>query len=64
MPITQNGHKLSGQAQMGGVWEWTSSVLESYERFKSMDLYPGYTGVHFIPLNDLGNQLTSQSRFL
>lgn len=44
MPVTQNGGKLSGQSEMGGVWEWTSSVLEKHEGFKAMELYPGYTG--------------------
>ena len=29
---------------MGGVWEWTSSVLEKHEGFEPMDVYPGYTG--------------------
>ena len=48
MPITQNGAKLSGQAQMGGVWEWTSSVLEKHDGFEPMDLYPAYTGKQLI----------------
>ena len=29
---------------MGGVWEWTSTVLDKHEGFKPMELYPGYTG--------------------
>lgn len=29
---------------MGGVWEWTSSVLEKHEGFEPMGLYPAYTG--------------------
>ena len=45
MPITQNGHRLSGLGDMGGAWEWTSSLLEPYEKFKPMDIYPGYTGM-------------------
>lgn len=44
-PVTQNGNKLSGQGNMGGVWEWTSSVLEKHDGFKPMDLYPAYTGM-------------------
>jgi len=44
MPITQNGNALSGQGQMGGVWEWTSSVLEKHDGFEPMNLYPAYTG--------------------
>ncbi|KAI1914528.1 hypothetical protein LOZ61_002196 [Ophidiomyces ophidiicola] len=46
-PVTQNGNKLSGQGDMGGVWEWTSSALEVYEGFKAMDLYPAYTADFF-----------------
>ena len=45
VPVTQNGGRLSGQGEMGGVWEWTSTVLENYEGFEAMDLYPGYTGI-------------------
>lgn len=44
MPVSQNGNKLSGQSGMGGVWEWTSTVLEKHEGFEPMALYPGYTG--------------------
>ena len=43
MPVTQNGGRLSGQSDMGGVWEWTSSVLERHEGFEPMKIYPGYT---------------------
>ncbi|MCJ1277579.1 hypothetical protein MMC21_005392 [Puttea exsequens] len=42
-PVTQNGSKLCGQGDMGGVWEWTSSVLEMHKGFEPMALYPGYT---------------------
>ena len=50
MPITQNGKELSGQAQMGGVWEWTSSILEKHDGFEPMHLYPGYTGKQHMPI--------------
>jgi L-histidine Nalpha-methyltransferase / hercynylcysteine S-oxide synthase len=43
MPVTQNGNRLSGQGEMGGVWEWTSSHLEKHDGYKPMDLYPAYT---------------------
>lgn len=43
--VTQNGNQLSGQGNMGGVWEWTSSALERHEGFKPMALYPAYTGL-------------------
>ena len=41
--VTANGNKLAGQADMGGVWEWTSSTLEKHEGFEPMSLYPAYT---------------------
>jgi len=44
MPVSQHGNKLAGQSEMGGVWEWTSTVLEKHEGFEAMPLYPGYTG--------------------
>ena len=43
-PVTQNGHRLSGRCELGGVWEWTSTVLEKHVGFQAMDSYPGYTG--------------------
>ena len=48
MPITQNGNKLSGQGDMGGCWEWTSSVLEKHQGFEPMELYPAYTGKDYL----------------
>ncbi|KAK4677990.1 Ergothioneine biosynthesis protein 1 [Podospora pseudoanserina] len=47
VPVTGKGNKLAGQAEMGGVWEWTSSVLEEWEGFEAMGLYPGYTADFF-----------------
>jgi hypothetical protein len=44
MPVTPNGNKLAGQGEMGGLWEWTSSVLEEREGFEPMKLYPAYSG--------------------
>ena len=44
--VTANGNKLAGQADMGGVWEWTSSQLEKHEGFEPMQLYPAYTGLY------------------
>ena len=44
MPVTQDGEKLAGQGGMGGLWEWTSSVLERQEGFVPMKLYPAYSG--------------------
>jgi len=45
--VTGRGDTLAGQAEMGGVWEWTSSVLGPWEGFEPMSLYPGYTADFF-----------------
>ncbi|KAK2624399.1 hypothetical protein QTJ16_006349 [Diplocarpon rosae] len=45
--ITANGSKLAGQADMGGVWEWTSTELSKHEGFEPMKLYPAYTADFF-----------------
>ncbi|KAI5926159.1 C-type lectin protein [Camillea tinctor] len=45
--VTANGNRLAGQAEMGGVWEWTSSPLKKYEGFEPMSLYPAYTADFF-----------------
>ena len=42
--VVEKGGELCGQSDMGGVWEWTSTVLEKTEGFEPMELYPGYTG--------------------
>jgi formylglycine-generating enzyme required for sulfatase activity len=34
---------VPGQGEIGGVWEWTSTVLEPHQGFEAMELYPGYT---------------------
>ncbi|EYE96655.1 DUF323 domain protein [Aspergillus ruber CBS 135680] len=46
-PVIQNGDKLAGQSEMGGVWEWTSTPLAPHDGFKSMEIYPGYTSDFF-----------------
>lgn len=43
MPVTQNGKKLAGLSDMGGLWEWTSSALERAKSYKPMKLYPAYS---------------------
>ncbi|KAL3427396.1 Ergothioneine biosynthesis protein 1-like protein 1 [Phlyctema vagabunda] len=45
--VTSNGNRLAGQADFGGVWEWTSSSLRQYEGFEPMSLYPAYTADFF-----------------
>ncbi|CCU74737.1 hypothetical protein BGHDH14_bgh02375 [Blumeria hordei DH14] len=47
VPVTNQGNRLAGQAEMGGVWEWTSSQLSKYEGFEPMKLYPEYTADFF-----------------
>lgn len=47
MAVTDRGDRLAGQAEMGGVWEWTSTVLRPHDGFEAMKLYPGYTGDFF-----------------
>ncbi|KAJ9193152.1 hypothetical protein DTO021D3_3818 [Paecilomyces variotii] len=42
-PVTQNGNRLCGQSDMGGAYEWTSSLFAPQPRFKPMDIYPGYS---------------------
>lgn len=27
----------------GGVWEWTSTLLEGYQGFEKSEVYPGYS---------------------
>ncbi|KAF2771460.1 hypothetical protein EJ03DRAFT_342216 [Teratosphaeria nubilosa] len=43
VPVTQNGNKLAGQGDMGGLWEWTSSPLTKHDGFEPMKLYPAYS---------------------
>ncbi|KAF2845455.1 hypothetical protein T440DRAFT_511537 [Plenodomus tracheiphilus IPT5] len=45
--VVERGGKLCGQSDLGGVWEWTSSVLEKHDGFEPMELYPGYTADFF-----------------
>ncbi|CAM1503087.1 Fc.00g078630.m01.CDS01 [Cosmosporella sp. VM-42] len=47
VPVTSRGNVLAGQAEMGGVWEWTSSPLERHDGFEPMSLYPLYTSDFF-----------------
>ncbi|KAK5165201.1 uncharacterized protein LTR77_009299 [Saxophila tyrrhenica] len=43
MPVTQNGGKLAGLSEMGGLWEWTASELVRVDGFEPMKLYPAYS---------------------
>ena len=42
-PVIQNGDRLAGHGELGGVWEWTSTELAPHEGFEAMQIYPGYT---------------------
>jgi formylglycine-generating enzyme required for sulfatase activity len=48
-PVTQNGGRISGLGDMGGAWEWTSSLFAPQPNFKPMDIYPGYSGMYISP---------------
>ncbi|KAJ4352528.1 uncharacterized protein N0V89_007877 [Didymosphaeria variabile] len=45
--VAGKGGKLCGQSDLGGAWEWTSTVLEKHDGFSAMPLYPGYTADFF-----------------
>ncbi|KAJ4323572.1 hypothetical protein N0V94_001765 [Neodidymelliopsis sp. IMI 364377] len=45
--VAEKGNKLCGQSDLGGVWEWTSTVLEKHDGFEPMELYPAYTADFF-----------------
>ena len=45
--VTQDGNKLGGQGDMGGLWEWTSTPLARHEGYSPMPLYPAYSSDFF-----------------
>ncbi|KAI0971375.1 DUF323 domain protein [Xylaria arbuscula] len=47
LPVTAHGDRLAGQAELGGAWEWTSSLLRKHAGFEPMTLYPLYTADFF-----------------
>ncbi|KAF2459036.1 C-type lectin protein [Lineolata rhizophorae] len=47
VPVTAAGGALAGHAELGGVWEWTSSPLAPHAGFAPMPAYPGYTADFF-----------------
>lgn len=65
MPVTQNGNKLAGLGEMGGLWEWTSSVLEKRDGFEPMKLYPAYSADFYDGKHNvvLGGSWATHSRF-
>lgn len=63
--VTQNGNKLAGQGEMGGLWEWTSSALEKREGFAPMKLYPAYSADFYDDKHNivLGGSWATHPRF-
>ncbi|KAM6493785.1 DUF323 domain containing protein [Amanita muscaria] len=43
VPATTGGKKNGGRGGNGGVWEWTSTLLDNFEGFSPSVLYPGYS---------------------
>jgi formylglycine-generating enzyme required for sulfatase activity len=41
---TTGGERDGGRGHNGGVWEWTSTLFDSYEGYVPSKLYPGYVG--------------------
>lgn len=50
---TTGAEKDGGKGHNGGVWEWTSTILEKHEGFVNSDLYPGCVLVAWKPPFDL-----------
>ena len=42
-PVTLQTDELASQSGLGGVWEWTSTVLTKWDGFEPMEEYPAYT---------------------
>lgn len=47
VPVTDDGNRLRGRGDLGGLWEWTSTPLAAHKGYKPMDLYPGYSADFF-----------------
>ncbi|KAH6605386.1 hypothetical protein Trco_007093 [Trichoderma cornu-damae] len=64
VPVTPNGASLAGQGDMGGVWEWTSTILRPHQGFRPMAMYPGYTADFFDEKHNvvLGGSWATHSR--
>ncbi|KAF8158186.1 DUF323 domain-containing protein [Crassisporium funariophilum] len=43
VPATTGSGRSGGKGSNGGVWEWTSTVLEKVDGFVPSKLYPGYS---------------------
>jgi len=56
VPATTGGERNQGKGINGGVWEWTSTLLDSVEGYANSLIYPGYSsdffdGNHYVVLN-------------
>ncbi|KAF9013309.1 hypothetical protein BDQ17DRAFT_1231986 [Cyathus striatus] len=47
VPATTGGSRDGGRGTNGGVWEWTSTILEKVDGFSPSKLYPGYSADFF-----------------
>ncbi|KAL0960797.1 hypothetical protein HGRIS_005816 [Hohenbuehelia grisea] len=47
VPATTGGDRNGGKGSNGGVWEWTSTVLDKVDSFVPSKLYPGYSADFF-----------------
>ncbi|KAL9711285.1 hypothetical protein Ac2012v2_005825 [Leucoagaricus gongylophorus] len=47
LPATTGGTKNGGKGCNGGVWEWTSTVLDKVDGYNPSNLYPGYSSDFF-----------------
>ena len=50
---TTGGEGEEGRGHNGGVWEWTSTVLDRCEGFEPSTLYPGYTADFYDTLHNV-----------
>ncbi|KXN81793.1 hypothetical protein AN958_03719 [Leucoagaricus sp. SymC.cos] len=47
LPATTGGERDGGKGCNGGVWEWTSTVLDKVDGYVASKLYPGYSSDFF-----------------
>ncbi|KAL4243417.1 DUF323-domain-containing protein [Abortiporus biennis] len=47
LPATAGQEKYEGRGCNGGVWEWTSTILDTHEGFEGTTIFPGYSSDFF-----------------